>query len=101
MASATINFDLAFSREYFLDKTRDEVSLRPNLLYRSALGYNSKFWNLSITWVGNRIAVKGESSDDLYLFRTGNLRLTLAKRITPGPKTSKYLRFLDPKTILR
>ena len=92
-ASATVNFDVGFSREYYLGKSRDEWSLRPNLLYRGVLGYNSRLWNLSFTWVGNRIAVKGGSSDDMYYFRTGNLRLTMAKRITPGPKLLKKLQF--------
>lgn len=97
MGSGTINFDVGYSREYTADKSKDQWSLRPNLLYRGVIGYNSRQWNLNFSWVGNRIAVRGASSNDLYYFRTGNLRLTLAKRFTPGPKLVKRLQFLSPQ----
>jgi Domain of unknown function (DUF4421) len=94
--SATINFDIGYSREYYETKTRDQWSLRPNLLYRGVMGYNSRLWNINFSLVGNRIAVKGGSSADLYYFRTGNLRLTLARRFAPGPKLLKRLKIFSP-----
>ncbi|ULQ53694.1 DUF4421 domain-containing protein [Flavihumibacter fluvii] len=96
MGSLTVNFDVGYSREYYPDKTKDQWSLRPNLLYRGVVGYNSRLWNLNLSLVGNQVAVRGASSTDLYYFRTGNLRLTLAKRVTPGPKLKKRLNVFGP-----
>ncbi|MBZ5856506.1 DUF4421 domain-containing protein [Flavihumibacter profundi] len=97
MGSATATLDLGFSREFLQEDFRDQLSIRPNLLYRGVIGYSSRLWNLNFSWVGNRIAVRGESTPDLYYFSTGNLRLTLSRRFLPGPRLMKYLKFLDFK----
>lgn len=95
MGSATANLDLGHTREFSAFGSKDWLSIRPNLLYRGVVGYNSRHWNLSLSLIGNRIAVKGASSDEAYYFRTGNFRLTLAKRFLPGPKLHRYLKIFE------
>ncbi|RZM08596.1 MAG: hypothetical protein EOO88_49980 [Pedobacter sp.] len=45
----------------------------------------------NINWVANRLSLKGSSSDNEYMISTGNVRFTVAKRISPKGKLKKKL----------
>lgn len=81
--SLTGNLNLTFSRE-FSDNGRDtRFHVRPNLNYRAVIGYNSPLWNVSLSMVNSDVALSGDSRNE-YLIRTGNYRLTFARRFPPG-----------------
>ena len=93
--SATLNIDVGLSREFINGETRDKFTVSPNLTYRAVVGYNSKVWNLNVSYVGNRIAVRGASTYQDYLFNTGNYRFTFARKFLTGPKLKKKLRWIE------
>lgn len=93
--SLTLNADVSFVKEYTGTASEKRVSISPNLAARAVIGYNSETWSANLSWVNNRINLKGEISADQYLVRTGNLRLTYAKRFKPGKKLKKNLKIID------
>jgi hypothetical protein len=93
--SFAVNFDVGVSTEKAPSHAEDRVTFTPNYIYRFVLGYNSNSWNINLSQVGNRVSIRGASSQDRYIIGTGNFRLTYAKRFTPGPKLRKRLRPLD------
>ena len=95
--SATLNLDVGLTREFRNGGTSDKFSISPNFIYRGVAGYNSDRWVASLTMVGNRVTVRGASSNQRYLFNTGNYRVTLARRFLPGPRLKPKLKWLDPK----
>lgn len=95
MGSATLNLDIGLSREFIHGETKDRISVSPNFIYRAVIGYNSKVWNLNVSLVGNRIAVRGASTSQDYLFNTGNYRLTFARKFLTGPVLKKKLRWIE------
>jgi hypothetical protein len=60
-----------------------------------AAGYNSRSWNANISWVSNRISVRGPSSADGYIGRAGHVKATLARQFQAGPKAKKILKPFD------
>ena len=72
--------------------SEDRFSFTPNFLYRMAAGYNSRSWNVNVSWVSNRISVRGPSSADGYIGRAGHVKATLARQFHAGPKAKKILK---------
>jgi hypothetical protein len=60
-----------------------------------AAGYNSRSWNVNVSWVSNRISVRGPSSADGYIGRAGHVKATLARQFQAGPKAKKILKPFD------
>lgn len=96
-ASLTFNPKISFATERVMygDDADLHVSIVPGFFARGAIGYNSDFWNLNLSFVGNRLITKGASSSDHYVYNTGNLRLTFAHHLVPGPKLRKTLNKFD------
>jgi hypothetical protein len=96
-ASLTFTPKFSFATEHALytDDADLHVSIVPGFFVRGAAGYNSDFWNVNLSFVGNRLITKGTSSSDHYVYNTGNLRLTFAHRLIPGPKLRKKLNQFD------
>ncbi len=94
-ASGTINGDLSFAREYGEDRElRKNVEISPNVTLRAVAGYNSDKWIATASWVENNINAKG-ASDREYLVRTGNIRLTVARRFRASRKVRKQLNVIE------
>jgi len=96
-ASLTFNPKISFAaeRSMYEDNSTLHVSIVPGFFARGAIGYNSDFWNANVSFVGNRLITKGSSSSNHYIYNTGNLRVTFAHRIVPGPKLRKKLNQFD------
>ncbi|HEX6847363.1 MAG TPA: DUF4421 domain-containing protein [Chitinophagaceae bacterium] len=89
------NLNVGWVRETSDVGSDDCFSFTPNFLYRAAVGYNSPTWNVNVSWVSNRISVRGPSAADGYIGRAGNIRATLARQFPVGPKAKKILKRID------
>jgi hypothetical protein len=89
------NLNVGWAKETNNLDTEDCFSFAPNFLYRAAVGYNSRSWNVNVSWVSNRISVRGPSSADGYIARAGNIRAAFARQFPVGPKAKKILKPLD------
>ena len=95
--SLNANFNVGWVKETNNVGSNNCFSFTPNLFYRGAVGYNSRLWHVSATWVGNRMSLRGPSTSDGYIGRAGNVRATLARQFNVGPKAKKILKPLDKK----
>ena len=91
--SATINADISMVKEETTSGSANRTSISPNATLRGVAGYNSAEWAATISWLHNSTNAKGKSSNYEYGIKTGDFRITLAKRFTPG---NKLKRKLDP-----
>jgi hypothetical protein len=105
-ASVTLNPTLDLIRENtaLADKDRTDISM--NYTSRVALGYNSRRWIYTASWVNNTLNMQGTFNDGQYRMSTGNYRLTVARRLTLNRKAKKALKPADaiinaPKKILQ
>ena len=89
--SATINADISMVKEVFATGSANRSSISPNATLRAVTGYNSEEWAATISWLHNATNAKGKSSNYEYGIKTGEFRITLAKRFTPGNKLKKRL----------
>ena len=93
--SLNANLNLGWISETNKSGSEDGFSFTPNFYYRAATGYNSRSWNVNVSWVSNRMSIRGASSTDGYIGRVGIVRATLARQFQPGPKAKKILNPLN------
>lgn len=93
--SLTINIPIDFVKENAYTGDKDKVSISPNYMYRIALGYNSRRWIYTISVVNGTVSASGSYNEGNYSIRTGNYRLTVAKRFTLNRKTRKAMKPVD------
>jgi len=79
-ASLTASLTSDFTKENHLTFSQNNHSISSNLLYRGGIGYNSRNWTASISIVNSTVLAEGASTKSPYIFRTGNYRLTYARR---------------------
>jgi hypothetical protein len=84
--SATINADISMVKESSASGSLNRTSVSPNATLRAVAGYNSEEWAFTISWLHNATNAKGKSSNYEYGIKTGDFRITIAKRFTPGNK---------------
>ena len=96
-ASLALNLNATFSSEISEAGRTNDLTLRPNLLARFGVGYNSKLWSVSLFWVENAVSVGSTNFHYGYLIRTGNYRLTVAKRFLPGRTLRKLRQQVEQK----
>ncbi len=89
--SATINADISIVKEERPEGSANRTSISPNATLRAVAGYNSEEWAATISWLHNSTNAKGRSSNFEYGIKTGEFRITIAKRFTPGNKLKKRL----------
>lgn len=89
--SATINADISLVKEETAAGSFNRTSISPNATLRAVAGYNSEQWALTISWLHNSTNAKGRSSDHEYGIKTGDFKITLAKRFTPGKAFRKRI----------
>jgi hypothetical protein len=84
--SLTFNGDISMVKEMSDSVSVNRTSISPNATLRAVAGYNNEGWAATISWVHNSTDAKGRSSNYEYRIKTGEFRITLAKRFTPGNK---------------
>lgn len=89
--SVTMNGDISFVKEEKPEGNANRVSFSPNATLRVVAGYNSEQWALTVSWLHNSTNVKGRSSNLEYRIKTGDFRITIARRFTPGRKLKRNL----------
>jgi hypothetical protein len=89
--SATINADISLVKEETAEGSANRTSISPNATLRAVAGYNSEEWAVTISWLHNSTNAKGRSSDHEYGIKTGDFKITLAKRFTPGKAFKKRI----------
>ena len=89
--SATINGDVSFVKEESEAGSQSKVSFSPNATLRAVMGYNSEEWAFTISWLHHSANARGESSKLDYRIKTGDFKITIAKRFTPGRKLKRDL----------
>ena len=89
--SATINADISMVKEVSATGSANRTSISPNATLRAVAGYNSEEWAATIAWLHNATNAKGRSSNYEYGIKTGEFKITLAKRFTPGNKLKNRL----------
>lgn len=94
-ASLTVSGDIGIVEEYTALGKKERTSLTANASIRSVIGYNSDKWIATISWVNTNTNLRGYSSNDRYLIRTGNVRATVAKRFSPGNRLKKRLKIVE------
>lgn len=90
-ASATINADVSMVKEVSTTAVAKRTSVTPNATLRAVAGYNSEEWAATISWLHNSTDFKGRSSNHEYGIKTGEFRITLSRRFTPGNNLKKKL----------
>jgi hypothetical protein len=93
--SLTANLTVDLSKERSATEDRNNLSVSPNFLYRLGAGYNSATWACIFSLVNSTVSALGDASNKAYIFRTGNYRLTLAKRFSRKKKVDKLLDPID------
>ena len=89
--SATINADISMVKEETATGPANRTSVSPNATLRAVAGYNSEEWAFTISWLHNATNAKGRSSNYQYGIKTGDFRITIAKRFTPGTRLKRKL----------
>lgn len=84
--SLTINADISMVKEVTATGAANRTSVSPNATLRAVAGYNSDEWAATISWLHNATNAKGRSSNYEYGIKTGEFKITLAKRFAPGNK---------------
>lgn len=95
-ASLTANLTLDLSKELTRSGIENpNTSISTNFIYRVGLGYNSQKWTYNISLVNNSVIAEGAASSVPYVIRTGNVRVTVAKRIL---LTREIKKIIQPAT---
>ena len=84
--SVTFNGDISMVKEISDSGSVNRTSISPNATLRAVTGYNNDQWAATVSWLHNSTDAKGRSSNYEYQIKTGEFRITLAKRFTPGNK---------------
>lgn len=98
-ATGSVSFAIAsdYTKEFYPSSNQNNFSISSNFSYRGGIGYNSKYWTASLSIVNNNVQAKGASSETAYVIKTGNIRLTYAKRLDLTRKQRKALEIIEKK----
>lgn len=78
--SVVVNLDVNFIREEDAVRKEKNVSLNPSQVFKAAVGYNGRKWNISANWAGSSLSMQGSLTPDNYKFSSGNIRLVVAHK---------------------
>ena len=81
MGSAVANVDLNYTMEDGANLSANKFSVTFIPVFKTAVGYNSNKWDISLNWAGNVAWIGSAVSAESYFFQTGNYRLIFARRI--------------------
>lgn len=94
-AHAGVNAGLGWISEYDSDGLKRRFGVFPNFLLKAVAGYNGPRWFFGVSAINNSLRLSSNFAGIRWIMDTGNLRLTMARRLTPGPKTERYLRMVE------
>ena len=89
--SLTATADLSLVKEVKPTGSESRTTISPNATLRAVAGYNSDEWAATISWLHNSTNLRGRSTDEEYRVKTGEFRITIAKRFMPSQKVKKKL----------
>jgi len=69
-------------------------SFSPHATGRASIGYMKDNWSVSVYFV-NQTTTSKDGFNNYYAMNTGNFRVNLVKRFTPGKKVSRILKPVD------
>ncbi|MFT3934237.1 MAG: DUF4421 domain-containing protein [Chitinophagaceae bacterium] len=95
MGSLSGNLSFDYSKQKGIEGQTDKFAVNPGFIYRLVAGYDKNNWNVNVSIVGNQLKVSSAGSPDNFLLGAGNLRLTFARRFTPGNNLSRRLHPVD------
>ena len=78
--SMIINLDVNFLREEDEVRKEKNVSLNPSDVFKVAMGYNGRKWNISANWTGSALSMQGSLTPENYVFSSGNIRVVVAHK---------------------
>lgn len=73
-----LNFCVTDERTAGASARKTDVS--PTINFKSALGYNSAWWNISANWTGSGIWFAGSAAKKDYFWPVGHYRFVIARR---------------------
>lgn len=88
--SVTVNAGLGWTQETELTAKTNHIGVNANFLYRFAAGYCHRKYIVTLFHVNSRLAAKGDAGNR-YVLNTGNYRLVIVKRFTPGFRGKRLL----------
>lgn len=91
--AGTVSFNVGQVKASSATQALYHWGLRPDWGFKLAVGFNRPRWTGAATWVAQRFNY--QSADYDLRFAGGQVRLLLAYRFTPGPRTKKLLRPID------
>lgn len=74
------DLDFNFTTEKGGTGKHNQTSLNPATVYKAALGYNGRMWNISANWTGNGLWLQGASFSKDYFWPTGLYRIVFARK---------------------
>ncbi len=66
-----------------------KTAVAPSGIYKSAIGYNSDTWSFVVSATGNILMDKGPASNQNYLTKAGQIKVSLAKKFDIKKKNTK------------
>jgi len=93
-ASAASNLSVGYSSLERNTGRSDQWGINPNYFLRGFVGYNSSKWSINVNYVHNNVRLQKNQGFSNEVM-TGNYRLNFIYRLLPGPKFSRYLRYVD------
>lgn len=93
--SATSSLSLGRTAMQFgPDGQRSSWGIRPNYFLRGFTGYNSEKWSVNVNYIYNQVNLSPVAGYKVNA-GTGNYRLNLIYRFSPGPWLSRKLEWID------
>jgi hypothetical protein len=88
--SATGTLSVNLLKEWDENTSRTKFSFNPNYALKAGIGYNTRRFTTSFTWVNNSVIAKG--SQATYTILAGNARFHIAYRFLAGSKIKQKLK---------
>lgn len=79
MASGTVVLNYGYNR-IENDEVVRSSSFIPNFMIKTAAGYNSEQWAITMSWTNDTVNISADSNDQIFSLYTGNLRLNFVRR---------------------
>ncbi|MES2647794.1 MAG: DUF4421 domain-containing protein [Bacteroidota bacterium] len=91
--SLTGGLSVNLLKETFAGAAGTRFGLNPTYAFKTGIGYNSRRFTTSITWVNNSVATSGDQA--MYTSHSGIARVHLAYRLPASNNFKQKIRFLE------
>jgi hypothetical protein len=89
MGSLIANLKVNIATEEHLSGDFKKTAIAPSGIYKAAIGYNSDTWSLVASASGNILMDKGPKTNQNYFYKSGQIRVALAKKFDLKKKNKK------------